>query len=402
MPDFAYQALTEEHVVKTGQISAVNTAEAVALLESQGLEVQMICQVGFTGEVGSQSESSTLHGEAESYAPMDEDEFLRDRIAGVLEQRDTLAPALAAFAEELPAGRPRRDLRRLSTRLSAGATADDLCQSPEMTAAWIPLLGGASLGSSNFLHDLFAEASRDTAVRTQRTRVLAYPLLVFALAMGVLILLCLIVVPTFSDIFQDFDLQLPELSNLVVAFSNELRFHFLRVLLLLAGGIIVVYVVLRLVLASGLPDRLFGSLTKGSSRQVSAMASFVRRLAETLQAGFPLPTALRLVGRASGRGWLNLEANALALALETDAKRPLSSKLPPTLLYALRAGPGGVPNLRLVQELAELYAERVSARYDWSTGFVPQFAILCVGFVVGMIVLGMFLPLVQLINALTG
>jgi type IV pilus assembly protein PilC len=147
---------------------------------------------------------------------------------------------------------------------------------------------------------------------------------------------------------------------------------------------------------------LFGGLTKGSSRQVSGMASFVRRLAEALQAGFPLSAALRLVGRASGKGWLKRETQLLAEEVDSGSEQPWPSKLPPTLLYALRAGFGATPNLVLLQELAELYAERVRTRYDWSTGFVPQIAILAVGLVVGIVVLAIFLPLAQLINGLSG
>jgi protein transport protein HofC len=394
MPDFAYQALTQERVVKTDQIAAANAAEAVALLESQGLTVQMIRQIDLVKNDKSHGSSLVREGD---------DEILRDRIAQVLEQRDTLAPALAAFAEEMPTGLPRRELKRLASRLSEGATAEQLSQSPKLTAAWIPLLsGGASLGSTNFLHDLFAESSRDSAMRTQRARILAYPLLVFGLAMVVLMLLCLIVVPTFSSIFDDFDMSLPGLSRLIVDFSNEIRFHpgwFVTLLLLFPP---LCFFVLRLVISTGLPGLLFGGLAKGSSRQVSAMASFVRRLAELLQAGFPLPTSLRLAGRASGRGWLNREATSLAQKTESSTEKPWSSKLPPILLYALRAGPGGRPNLRLLQELAELYAERVRARFDWSSGFVPQFAILAVGFVVAVVVWAMLSPLVTLVNGLTG
>jgi type II secretory pathway component PulF len=403
MPDFAYQALTQSQELETGQISAAHVAEAVALLEAQGLEIQMIRQVDSAEESASRTAQSSLHGGPSWRALEYESELLRDRIDQLLQQRDTLAPALTAFAEELPTGRPRRELTRLAARLGEGATADDLSQSPEMTAAWIPLLsGGASLGSKNFLHDLFAETSRDSAVRTQRTRVLAYPLLVFALAMLVLILLCVTVVPGFSSMFDDFGMELPGLSRLIIDFSNEIRFHPGRFVTLLLLFPPLCLFLIQLVIATGVPGFLFGGLTKGNSRQVSAMASFIRRLAELLQAGFPLPMSLRLAGRASGRGRLKREAMSLAEKTESGAEKPWSSKFPPTLLYALRAGPGGGPNIRLLQELAELYAERVRARFDWSSGFVPQLAILAVGFVVAIVVLALYLPLVELVNGLSG
>ena len=136
------------------------------------------------------------------------------------------------------------------------------------------------------------------------------------------------------------------------------------------------------------------------------MATFVRRLAESLNTGLPLPTALRLAGQSSGKPWLHREATALAHGLETDwaeNERPLwAASLPASVVYALRAGPDGGPNIRLLQEMAEIYAERVRNRFNWSTGFLPQISILIVGFVVAMVALALFLPLRNLLNGLVG
>jgi type II secretory pathway component PulF len=146
-------------------------------------------------------------------------------------------------------------------------------------------------------------------------------------------------------------------------------------------------------------------LTSGNSRQLTVMATFVRRLAESLNTGLPLPTALRLAGQSSGKPWLLHETAALAHGLETDwpehERPPWAASLPPSVVYALRAGPEGGPSVPLLQEMAEIYAERVRNRFDWSTGFLPHVTILAVGFAVAMVVLALFLPLISLINGLT-
>jgi len=330
-----------------------------------------------------------------------DDQFLRERIAEMLEQRETLAPALEAFAEEMPASRRRRELRRLAGRLRDGATVDDLCQSKDLTTTWLPLLGGASsLGSGRFLHDLFAESSRDNEVRTQWARVFAYPMSILVVAMAVLVFLSFVVVPTFSSIFDDFMLELSDLTMLVVWFSNQVLSHLERLLLITVACLAAIYVVLRLLSVLGFPGRVFDVLTNGSSRQVTVMATFVRRLAESLNTGLPLPTALRLAGQSSGKPWLRRQAATLAHDVETNDKPSWATGLPPSVVYALRAGADGGPNVRLLQEMAEIYAERVRNRFDWSTGLLPRLLILVVGFVVLMVVLALFLPLLDLINGL--
>jgi hypothetical protein len=159
----------------------------------------------------------------------------------------------------------------------------------------LPLLGStSSLGSRSFLTDLFAESSRESAARNQRTRLLAYPLLILAASLAVFLILIVLVVPTFISVFDDFELPLPSLTVLIVRLSETIRFHFGQALLVVASFVAAAYVLYRLLKALRFPGRVFDALTKGSSRQLTIMAAFVRRLAELLKTGLSLPTACAL------------------------------------------------------------------------------------------------------------
>ncbi len=406
MPDFKFEAVTKDNEAQTGQITAASAAAALAELESRGLTVHSLQQVEREGPKpdAAPSPSAAPNGDPHDASVSDE-QLLRERITAMLEQRETLAPALEAFAEEMPKGRRRRELRRLAERLRNGATVDEFCQAKDRSTTWLPLLGGASsLGSGRFLSELFAESSRDDEVRTQWARVFAYPMSILVVAMAVLVFLSFVVVPTFSSIFDDFGLDQSDLTKLVVWFSNQVLSHLGRLLLITVACLAAIYVVLRLLSVLGFPGRVFDVLTNGSSRQVTVMATFVRRLAESLNTGLPLPTALRLAVPSSGKPWLRRQAAALARGLETgrddNGRPPWATSLPPSVVYALRAGADGGPNVRLLQEIAEIYAERVRNRFDWSTGLLPRLLILVVGFVVAMVVLALFLPLLELINGL--
>jgi type II secretory pathway component PulF len=151
---------------------------------------------------------------------------------------------------------------------------------------------------------------------------------------------------------------------------------------------------------------VFDALTMGSSRQLTIMAAYVRRLAELLKTGLSLPTALRVAGQASERTWLRDEAAALAHRFEhnptQDDRAAWTSRLPASVADALHAGPDGEPNVRLLQEMAEIYSERVHYRLNWSSAFLSQLAILVVGFAALVVVLALLLPWVSLINNLSG
>ncbi|MGI9428692.1 MAG: type II secretion system F family protein, partial [Bythopirellula sp.] len=208
------------------------------------------------------------------------------RVARLIEQRETLAPALSAFASELPAGRYRRDLRSFVARLEAGTTAEQFCDSPDAMAMLLPLLSanGRTAEAGDRLHELFAESAREEDLRRQRRRILAYPIVVSLLAVAVLTFLCVAVVPVFADIFQSFSIQLPKFTVAVIQLSDWIRFQpvFLALITLTTG--LLLYCVWRLATFSEWFEWMFGYLAIGNSREFAAMAALTRRLAEGLAA----------------------------------------------------------------------------------------------------------------------
>jgi type IV pilus assembly protein PilC len=230
--------------------------------------------------------------------------------------------------------------------------------------------------------------------------------ILIAISFLVFVLLAVLVVPTFEDIFNDFDMDLPKTTEMVVGFSRMLRFHTLEFVGLLLAGCGMFYLCLKVIREWILPGRMLGVFLNGNSQQVAEMAVFVRRLTEALNTGIPLVDALELVGRNSRHRWLRREAQQLAAGISqdpSDGQRFLRrSSLPATVAYALQAGPEGTPNVPLLQMLAESYSERVRSRVNLATGFLPQFAIMAVGIAVGIVVMALFIPLVELINGLTG
>jgi len=403
MPEFDYEALNEDNAASSGKISAESVSAAVAQLEAQGLIITSIQHVIPTDDTTLSSSNSPKTLE---FAINNEQQAIRQRIAEVLEEREILAPALAAFAEELPPGRSRRELSKLVTRLQSAATAEDFCGADDSrTASWLLLLGRHS-DSQRLLSGLFEEAMRENESQTLWNRAFIYPSLVVLASLGVLIFLSVAVVPTFTSIFDDFDLDLPRMTIFVVDSSSII----LRSPASFAMGIFflisVFYLLSRLIRIWGLPGRIGNALTAGNSLQVTTMARFTHRLAESLDAGFELPAALRLAGGAEGRG--GMRRTALQLAGEIEQKHldlsnsPSARRLPTTVVHALQAGENKSPNVPLLRQLAELYSTRVRDRYNWATGFVAQFAMIGVGLAVGIVVLALFLPLVQLVNGLSG
>jgi type II secretory pathway component PulF len=230
---------------------------------------------------------------------------------------------------------------------------------------------------------------------------------VLFLALGVLVFLCLLVVPGFGEIFSDFDLELPVMTQLVLNLSNLLRFHTGNLLLSALAILVLAYLAFRLVTARGLLGQWLGFLSAGSTHDVASVALFTHRLADLLDADLALPSALRLASAGCRRGTLRRAAHRLATYEEgpqTDHPGgPPTRGLPATLTAAISAsGPNQKSNTILLRELAEMYAQWIQQRLDLSGGMAGPLAIWAAGLVVGFIVLSLFLPLIDLINGLTG
>ncbi len=323
-----------------------------------------------------------------------------------IERKEVLVPALAALASEMPSGHGRREIQQLVEALRDAKTSTDLRRS-KVAIGWLPLLvtGFDSESSTRRLSDLISYASRESRNRSQRRRLLAYPLAVLILAFVVLAFLSVIIVPIFGDMFADFGLLLPTPTRVVIFVAEQIRFHALRFVISLLLIAATFYGLARLWTRFSLTTRLLGAFTAGNTANVSAMSILTSQLAELLNIDVSLPDALWIAGQSCQHYHFKNVAEQLARDAHGSTAPLRASQVahnfPANVIRALEAGPGGKPHIGLLRELSALYADRANQRIDWSTGAITQFAIVSVGITVGFVVIALFSPLVSLVSSLS-
>src|SRR4051794_12709562 len=152
MPVFRYQALNAEQQVVVGRIQAEAVAAAIAQLEAAGLTLRAI---GFAGADDMAAGDPTIAGLAATASPSTatspdaaaERALLESHLGPVLVNGRVIAPALRAFAEEMPAGRRRRQLQTVCRIVESGNAAEAAQEMAKLPEYWIPLLSAAA--SSN-------------------------------------------------------------------------------------------------------------------------------------------------------------------------------------------------------------------------------------------------------------
>jgi type II secretory pathway component PulF len=404
---YYFQAIDNSGKYVAGEQEAASVQQALVELEGRGLTVQSIgLSPAPAAHANDTASSGQPSGPQPSLGKKAEQEVLRSHIATILDRGITILPALEAYAEELPAGRPRRQMKSLCRVITIGDTGQAtaaLVQSPEY---WIPLLSAAtsSADAGQILDEFLSESRRTDEIRQQWWLTLAYPIALVCLAGLVMVGLSVFVIPEFGRIFDEFDLELPELTLWVLNGASWLsNWRGLLVAVLVLAAIGAMLLLIRRFPASRIgwwSDRLRLPLSRRS-----ALARFSRFLADLLEAGVSVPDSLRIAGFTVNHSRLQRSAWNLANQLDTAGNRPERIKpkaLTAAVIYALSADLPATSRVRLLRDISACHAERVRIGLSWTSGIVEPLGICFVGLVVGMVVLALFLPLVRLIEGLSG
>ena len=404
---FRYHAIDSTGQRASGELEADSVQHAVANLEDRGLTV---LSIGFAStESPSAVQQSTVPIDQPKQQPDGgnvEQAVLQTHMSTILARGRAIAPALQACVDELPAGRERRQMQAVCRVLSSGNAAAATTALARLPECWIPLLSAATSSAEpgHVLREFLAESRRLDDMRQQWWLILAYPIVLICLVFAVMFVLSLAIIPQFAEIFDEFDLELPSLTEWMLAASRWISSW---------GGVVIValvvaFAVLLLNAQRLLPAPMFAWLSDRLGPPFgrrTTIARFARFTADLLDGGVSLPDALRIAGFTLPKNRVQQAAWGLANELESTGRCTQSAYQQPltaTVVRALAIDMNTAARVRLLREISECHAERVRIGLSWSTGFVEPLAICLVGFTVGWVVLGLFLPLVKLIEGLSG
>lgn len=245
-------------------------------------------------------------------------------------------------------------------------------------------------------------------IRGKVTSAMVYPAIISCVAGGIMIVLMVFVVPKFQEVFFTMlkGKPLPWLTSVVVAIANAMRDNLLMVL----GGLAVVGVLGWLFKRSAFGTKVLHWLLLkvpviGDLFLKAAIARFTRTLGTLLASGVPILQALIITRDTSGNVHV---ANAINVV--HDRVKEGDSVAKP--LEATRIFPGMVTSMIEVGEetgalpdmlvrIADNYDEEVDNAVAALTSIIEPVMIVFMAVGVGVIVIAMFLPMVELIKSLS-
>ena len=402
MANYYYQALDSQQQLVAGELEAENVQQAIEVLSTRGLTVQSIGQQSPREWAPS---TEAIKSDPQRSAVDVERDVLRSHLERVRLDAAAIVPALLAYAEEMPRGRRRQELVKLSRVLQRGDIVEAEHTFRTLPEYWISLLSAAasSRDPGRLLRGFLEESRQADELRRQWWLALAYPLAVACLATVVLTAISVLIIPGFREVFLDFDLELPAFTLLILKISHWINSGWIVVVV----GVLVATGVLAAYAGRSLPSSIFGWLADRLGvpfGRSTAIARFTRFLADLLEAGLSIPDALRIAAISSRRRRLRRVAGRLADQIESGAEVSIEMyehALTTTALHALHSEMPRASQIRLLKEISQSYAERARARLSWTRGVLEPIAIIVIGLAVGAVVIALFLPLVRLVEGLS-
>ena len=230
---------------------------------------------------------------------------------------------------------------------------------------------------------------------------LIYPTFVILLCFISLAMIFLFVLPGFSEMFADLEVELPLFTQgLLMVGSGLASYWYLFLFIILVGG----YLSWRYVKTSKGKEKLYKTLLRSKLYTKTQIAQVFRTLGSMLAGGVPIIEALNHVVGSIKNICFRQTISELSLEIENGAKMSeLLSKnklfpLETSQMIAVGENTGRLDQMLLnVADLFERERELFIKRF---TTMLEPALTLFVGLIVGLIAISMFMPMIDMISKL--
>jgi type IV pilus assembly protein PilC len=308
------------------------------------------------------------------------------------------------------------DMRSSRLQRSVQAVADDLESGRSLSEAFerhrdqFPPLYAQLIAAgvkANRLPDVLMNLGRHLElvhrVRTSIWRAAAYPMVVLGALLLVLLFLGVYIVPTFAEIFEDFDTVLPWLTSLVVR-AADFTIPVVGTLLGLVLLVPLLAVVAQLTgTGAWMTDHLAMRLPLiGPVLRRNVAARWANALQLGVRAGLDLPRAIDLAGDTVQSLRAQEDGQKLARTIaegRSISDHPPLDVLPAAVPAAIELGSRRHDLAALLGDIAVMYEQQTQLRLAAMEAMLGPILLIFIGCLIGTVVMALFMPLVALTQA---
>lgn len=248
----------------------------------------------------------------------------------------------------------------------------------------------------------FLEASE--SLKREIKSAMTYPVISLVLIFSITGYLLVGVVPKFEMMFTQLGGELPAVTQVVLAVSKWLTNNIMTCIMIMVGIFVGYKLSMRTRTGQRIRDTVWLKLPVfGPLFQKVALSRFARTFGTLLSSGVPLLGALEIV--ASTAGNVVIEETLLETRETVRRGESITSFLstswvfPPMVVKMIGIGEKSGALETLLAKIADFYDEQVHATVKALTSLIEPIMLMVMGAVVGIIVLAIFYPILQLQSA---
>jgi len=406
MPKFAYIARDSRGTKVTGSEEASSQDELTGRLQSRNLVV-----VNIIPELKEQAVAVTLQVSGRQrryrhYGVTGDDLVIFSRqLATLLGAGVTILKSLDIISKQVYSRKFYNVLRKLEKHMEAGLSFHEaISRYPNIFSdLWTNLVesGEASGNLAVVLNRLASYLERRAAFKRRIISSLMYPVILMIVGIGALLFLTVKIIPTFAELFKGFNVKLPFLTRTLIQVSYFIRKGIFGII----GTIIVLFFIFRRYIKTKEGRRRFEQLQFnlplfGEFFRSLVVERFSSEMSTLIESGVPLLYSLEITEHSVS----NSVMADIVRKIKEDVRegKPLNSSLDksgffePMVVQMVAIGEeiGELPQMfKRINTFYEEYTETFLARF---TSMFEPIMLIFMGLVIGLMVVGMFLPIFQI------
>jgi len=237
---------------------------------------------------------------------------------------------------------------------------------------------------------------------------MAYPSVVVVVMIGILSFIMIKIVPTFTQIFEDMEVgTLPGPTLLLIKMSKLLAERSYLIVAFVFALIILFRIANKIKFTRYLIDKVkLRILVFGPVISKTIIARFARTFATLITSGVPILQSLQIVRDTVGNeviaNAINEVRNRVREGEGISGIMLRTGVFPPMVTNMIAVGEETGAMDSMLEKVADAYEAEVDAAVAAMTSMLEPILIVCLGVVVGFIVISLFMPLIKIALSLSG
>lgn len=400
MPRYQYQAVTQSGQTVNSTLEADSRAELIANLQQMGYWATEIVEEGEALETKAKRVFSVGTRRIKSA----EVEFFTYQLAALVNAHVALPRSLEVTLEQISNPELHRIVAQVKHDVEHGATFNDaLAQHPKVfSELYVNMVKAGEAGGvlGEVLERLAKFAERQRVLKSKVVSALFYPAILFGLMITAIVVLMILVIPKFTQMFLEFGKELPLPTQILIAISDAFAAYWWVGLL----GVAIIATVLRQYLRTETGKVMFDRIKLklplvGPVFSTFSIVRFTRTMATLLENGVRMLPALQVVKDTIGnKVYSNIVAEA---EKEVEQGSTLSHELgeskdfPSLVTHMIAVGEESGEPVTMLAKLSEYYDMEIEKSLERLTSSISPLVILIMGVLIGFIAVAMILPIFE-------